>query len=81
MTYCDGLAPEIVSSLTCDVPINILRSSPLSHDWGSSITAIIKAINLYGESDFSDPGNGAVILTYPDAPIDLIEDIVPKSAS
>jgi hypothetical protein len=31
----------------------------------------VKAINIVGESDYSESGNGAIIMTYPDPPINL----------
>jgi len=42
--------------------------------WGSSIYAKVIAINYYGASVESDAGNGAIILTYPDAPVSVAED-------
>lgn len=43
--------------------------------WGTSVWAKLIAYNFYGDSDISEPGNGAVIITYPDAPIDLTETV------
>jgi hypothetical protein len=43
--------------------------------WGSSIYAKVNAYNQYGYSDESQAGNEAVILTNPDAPINVIEII------
>jgi len=43
-------------------------SSPFNWVWGSSISATVTAFNQYGASYTSDLGNGAVILTNPDAP-------------
>jgi hypothetical protein len=48
-----------------------LRSSPFNLAWGSSIYAKVSAINVYGTSIESSEGNGAIILTIPDAPIEL----------
>ena len=48
-----------------------LRLNPFIIQWGSSIYARIVATNVYGSSKASDAGNGAVILTYPDAPTNL----------
>ena len=48
-----------------------LRQNPFIIQWGSSIYARIIATNVYGSSKASEAGNGAVILTYPDAPINL----------
>lgn len=44
---------------------------PYHHVWGASIWAKVIAINVVGNSPISDEGNGAIILTYPDAPTDL----------
>ena len=68
---CDGSLSAIVSSQSCQVPIAAIIESPYSLVWGSSVFANIVAINLYGESASSQPGNGAIILTNPDAPVSL----------
>jgi hypothetical protein len=39
--------------------------------WGSSIFAKVNAINIVGSSNYSTPGNGAIILIQPDAPLNL----------
>jgi hypothetical protein len=46
-------------------------SPPYNLPWGSSIYAKLYATNSYGDSETSEVGNGAVILTNPDAPFDL----------
>lgn len=48
-----------------------LIQAPYHHTWGSSIYARVIAINIIGESLPSEHDNGAIILTYPDAPTDL----------
>jgi len=53
------------------VTVANLRLNPFIIQWGSSIYARIVATNFYGSSKASDAGNGAVILTYPDAPTNL----------
>jgi len=50
-------------------------------NWGSSISAKVIAYNYYGYSNESQIGNGAVILTYPDAPINIVEITSARSAS
>jgi hypothetical protein len=40
-------------------------------DWGSSIYAKVAASNIYGISEYSESGNGAIIVTVPDAPISV----------
>lgn len=49
------------TSTTCTIPVQILRESPFSLPWGSSVYAIVIATNAYGDSAQSNPGNGAVI--------------------
>lgn len=53
------------------MPINTLLLPPYDLPWGSSIYAILSATNIVGESLFSVEGNGAVILTNPDRPVNL----------
>jgi len=53
------------------VPIAKLIVEPYNLPWGSNIHATVSAINIIGASEHSDAGNGAIILTHPDAPYDL----------
>ena len=46
-------------------------AQPFSWPWGSSIYAQLSAINVYGTSTTSAVGNGALILTFPDAPLNI----------
>lgn len=46
-------------------------AAPFNLPWGSSVYAKIVATNAYGNSLSSDFGNGAIILTNPDAPTTL----------
>jgi hypothetical protein len=69
------------SSVTCSVPASALVAAPFSLDWGDSVIAKVLAVNAYGESLESVEGNGAVILTYPDAPIDVLEVVADRSKS
>ncbi len=45
--------------------------APYYLTWGSSIYAKVIAKNIIGNSVESLAGNGAIILTYPDVPINL----------
>lgn len=56
-----------------------MREAPFSLPWGSSVWVKLIAFNFYGDSNISEPGNGAVIITYPDAPINLAETIEARS--
>jgi len=49
--------------------------------WGSSVYVKVVAYNLYGDSAESIVGNGAVILTIPDAPTNLIQVYAHRSAT
>lgn len=49
--------------------------------WGASIYFKVIATNFYGSSAESDPVNGAIILTNPDAPKDIIENYSLKSGT
>lgn len=53
--------------------ISDLIVAPYHLTWGSSVFAKVMAINIKGNSLDSDEGNGAVILTVPDAPIELLD--------
>lgn len=57
----------------CSVPITTLKASTYNLPWGSSVYAKLLAYNLYGNSAMSSVGNGAVILTVPDAPLSVAE--------
>jgi hypothetical protein len=49
--------------------------------WGESVYATVYATNFYGDSTVSDAGNGAVISTYPDSPVNLAEVYSQRSKS
>lgn len=63
------------------MPVATLKTTPFEIDWGKSIYAKVVAINAYGPSATSQEGNGAVIITYPDAPITLAEDYSKRTAT
>jgi hypothetical protein len=71
LTYCDR---SLSTSTTCTIPVTVLRASPFSLNWGTSVFAKVVATNIYGNSIESVAGNGAVITTTPDAPINLDEN-------
>lgn len=56
-------------------------SAPLNLPWGSSIKATVIATNAYGDSLVSSYGNGAIILTYPDSPVSLSNNVVVTKAT
>jgi hypothetical protein len=81
LTNCDGSTSEVLSTQSCLVPITLLIDSSYQLAWGSSIYAKVSAYNLYGYSVESAVGNGAIILTYPDAPVSLAETISERTSS
>jgi hypothetical protein len=69
------------TSVTCTIPVTTLRTTPYSLEWGTSVYAKVIAINVYGNSLESAEGNGAVITTTPDAPINLAENVALRTKS
>lgn len=76
---CDGSQPTIIQNEQCIVSSIVLNAEPFNIDWGQSVYAKVSASNTYGSSEFSEPGNGGVILTNPDAPVNLAEDLSGRS--
>ena len=62
LTYCDGLTAQLVTETQCTIPILTLEASPYLLELGDSIYATVTATNMYGESEQSVAGNGAIIL-------------------
>lgn len=61
--------------MSCAVPISTLKASPYGLDWGVGVYAIVSAINIVGPSVFSVPtvtADAGIILTNPDAPLNLL---------
>jgi len=79
LRYCDGSLTEIILETACTIPVSVLRDSPFNLPWGSSVVARVLATNNYGSSDYSLNGNGAIIITSPDAPTSLAENTLLRS--
>jgi len=72
----NGTLPAVVSFRTCSIPISSLMASPFNLPWGATVTATVSAYNIYGWSTTSLPTTtGAIILTVPDAPLTLVNDL------
>lgn len=71
LTSCDGSMATAVMARTCTIPSYKFTEAPFNLPWGSSIYAKITAINVRGNSETSVEGGGAIILTNPDAPLNL----------
>jgi len=78
LTHCDLL---MSTATICTVPVTVLRAAPFNLPWGSSVYAKVVAKNIYGNSLESLNGNGAIITTTPDAPINLAEDYSVRTKS
>lgn len=68
---CDGSSQSVMDATQCIIPVATLRAAPFSLDWGTSVFAKIRATNIKGDSEESEPGNGGAIITFPDAPLNL----------
>ncbi len=64
---------------SCTIPVSVLRETPFSLPWGSTVIAKVLATNSLGSSGYSQNGSGANIITKPDAPTSLTEDTSIKS--
>lgn len=58
-----------------------MNQAPWSLPWGSSVYAKITATNIKGTSTESNASNGAVIVTDPDPPYNLLEDTSYRTAT
>ena len=76
---CDGSDPTIVSEKSCKIPVSYLIVAPFELPWGSSVFAKVLATNSKGSSTLSNGGNGAIIVTYPDPPINVSEVLSVKT--
>jgi hypothetical protein len=72
---CDGSDSAIRTYTQCTVPVATLREAPFSLAWGTGVYARIVATNALGDSLTSLSGNGAIILTFPDEPINLANNL------
>lgn len=81
LTSCNGANTAIRDAAECSIPILTLRSEPFNLPWGAHVYAKLIAYNAYGDSALSPEGNGAVILTTPEAPINLVEDYEDRTAT
>lgn len=80
-TYCDGSLAVIREARSCSIPVFYLHKSYYQIQWGDSVYAKLTAFNIYGVSDLSDAGNGAVLMIAPEAPHSLSENFSVKSAT
>ena len=71
---CDGQSEEAMVHYYCYISIFDLHVPPYSLLVHESIEIKVIATNSYGDSDYSEAGNGAETRFVPDAPINLTRD-------
>lgn len=81
LVSCDGSTSDLIAATECSVPVRILRNAPFNLPWGSNIHAKLVATNIYGDSLESAVGNGALMITFPDAPLNFAEDLTKRTSS
>ena len=82
LTSCDGSLQSIVDAAQCSVPITSLVAEPFLLERGDSVFAVVVATNpIGGDSVQSEAGNGATIISAPDAPLNLAEDSALRTIS
>jgi len=57
----------------------VLKTSPYNLAWGTLVYVRVVATNIYGNSGISDVGFGANLVTNPDPPINLAEDLTQRT--
>lgn len=62
------------------MPLTTLASSPFSLTYGSSVIVRVQAMNIIGYSSWSY-GSGAIMVTTPDAPLNVVEVITVRTAT
>ena len=81
LTYCNGTNAALVTSRKCTIPLLILQAPVFILELGDSIVATVTATNVYGESEPSTQGNGAIMLTVPYKPLGLATNITNNTKS
>ena len=79
-TECDGNSAEVIANRVCLISLSRLTAAPYSLVLDESIWVKVIATNIYGDSEFSVEGNGALIKLVPDAPISLACDFAATNA-
>lgn len=63
------------------IPVTTLKALPYELEWNTGVYANVQAFNTYGNSATSLTGNGAIITTIPDSPINLQNDPIVTTAT
>ena len=78
---CDGSDAQILLYKMCTIHVSVFKADPFNLDWGRRVWAKFIATNVKGDSEESDPGTGAVIISNPDPPVNLVENYSQRTAS
>jgi hypothetical protein len=75
INHCNGALAIIVQNAQCSIPTANLNADPFNLAWGSKVYAYVIAFNVYGASGSSAVGGGVVMMTIPNAPINIVENL------
>jgi hypothetical protein len=78
---CVGSDSTVISSRTCSITLATLKVSPYLLVRDDNVVAKIVSVNVYGDSEQSSEGSGAVIQLVADAPISLANDALTTTDS
>jgi hypothetical protein len=68
---CIGSDATVIEQRTCNIALDTLIVEPYSLILNEGINAKIISQNYYGDSVFSESGNGGLVKLIPDAPVNL----------
>lgn len=72
MDECDASTSDVIANTKCTVLIATLREAPYNLAFGVSVYIKVRATNIVGSSEYL-LGNGAILVTIPDAPVSLAD--------
>ena len=58
---CKGASSEVVSNRQCTIQLSTLKAAPYNLVLGDSVNVKVVSLNVYGASEYSVAGSGAVI--------------------
>jgi hypothetical protein len=71
---CVGTSLGVIDNQICHVALDTLIVPPWALVMNEEVWVKIIAINVYGESEESEPGNDGLVKLIPDAPVNLLDD-------
>jgi hypothetical protein len=79
-TNCDGTDASIISATECTIPLSTLTAAPYFLINGADVFVKVIATNSKGPAE-SLVGSGALIITKPDTPVSLAENVSERTVS